>query len=173
MTDFHYSSPCAIGNGTPLQNLNEGILPDKIMEYEKSIIDKVKKATQRAIDIHTESHKDIPYNHQHRTAKTLENLLDFQANIPEKIHLYNAVVDGPEDYLLGFYYNEQIGLSLELIEVLSNERLAQYIYHECVPEDDVVTREEHKVLYHEIQTPLFGAEEVKTLGTELRRFISS
>ena len=84
-------------------------------------------------------------------------------------------MSGSEDYLLGFNYQEKIGLSVELIDWLysiSPLRLAQYIYHECVPEKGISPdREDHRIIYREIHSAVFGNNEVVAMGSNLRVFI--
>ncbi|MBU8902844.1 MAG: hypothetical protein KOO69_08895, partial [Victivallales bacterium] len=161
--------PGAIGNGQPLLDLVKGKLPELIIECKQSTIDKIREATDLCIKQFIEKKSTLHPDDIYIGEDTSKNLIDFQANLLKKLHLFNAVVEGPEDYLLGFSYNGRVGLSLELVETLSIERLAQYIFHECAPEEG----EYHRRIYKEIQPKIFGEDEVVALGADFRNFITA
>jgi len=176
----HKLEPGAIGNGAPLLALIQGNLPTQIpLSDDKTVVSasqKVREAIDLAIYKYIENRANMPSQHVTRAKQTLTNLISLQNDLTKRLYLYNAVVEGPEDYLLGFSFEEKVGLSIELVNLLysiSPIRLAQYVYHECVYEKGMATeRDDHRVVYREIQTPIFGEEEIAALGKSLRNFIN-
>lgn len=172
------SEPGAIGNGTPLVKLSQNNLPHRLIlqkEEFRKIALKLHDAIAQAIDIGLANLAKVPPGQQSRAIEAITNLTNLYNNLEREAYLFNAVVEGPEDYLLGFNRKNECGLSIELINYLygiSPMRLAQYIYHECVPELGMVTeRDDHRSVYRDIQTAIFGVDEVKALKDNLRLFI--
>ena len=167
--------PGAIGNGQPLLDLIQGKLPERIAITDdqkiQNTIERVREAAELAIRLFVENKDNIPNELRNRSGQTIGTLVSFQNDLTERLYLYRAVVAGPEDYLIGFNYENLIGLDIDLINNLyeiSPKRLAQYIFHECVPENNMVDREDHRVIYKKIQAAIFGEEEVRALGENLR-----
>ncbi|MBF0252767.1 MAG: hypothetical protein HQL29_03030 [Candidatus Omnitrophica bacterium] len=180
--------PGAIGNGRPLVGLlkNGTSNIDKLVvktDYDADILRKVREATKIAIQLYLSNKSQIPVGHQERSEQASLQLSLLNQFLSEKLFIFNAIIEGEEDYLLGFNYQDNIGLSVELIELLyplSPELLAQYIFHECVPEhlkteegDYGVDRTDHRVVYNEIQSKVFGEIRTKQLGEILRLFINN
>lgn len=170
------TKPGAIGNGTALMNLVIGKLPHRVTlltdEFDR-IAEKLNPAIAKAIARSLINQNNIPSKHRNRFKQALYNLIDLQSRLKTKAYLYNADIRTPEDYLVGFSFNENIGLSLELIDRLSIVRLAQYIFHECVPEKGmIIDMDDHRVVYNEIQSAIFGEDEVVALKKDLRGFIN-
>jgi 3'-phosphoadenosine 5'-phosphosulfate (PAPS) 3'-phosphatase len=166
--------PGAIGNGQPLINLVKGILPKQI-ELDNDIEAKLRKAVDLAIRLHIQNQNSIPSIHAEKADQTLANLYVLKNELSKRVYLFNAEINGPEDYLLGFNFQGIIGLDIDLIDQLdtiSSTRLSQYIYHECVPEKDVVARGDHRIIYTEMQGAVFGSAEVLALKKSLRKFIA-
>ena len=121
----------------------------------------------------------LSLQNQQRAKQTVLNMILLQNKLSQGLYLFTADVRGSEDYLLGFNFLARdkfaIGLSLELIHRLydiSPTRLAQYIFHECVPEKGIITeRNDHRTIYNEIQSAIFGEDEVRALRDDLREFI--
>ena len=168
--------PGAIGNGVPLIELARGKLPPKVTLPEEGTAI-LNEAIGLAIKLSVANQKNVPAIHQQRFKQAIDNLIDLQNKLKARAYLFNADVRSPEDYLIGFNYKENIGLSLELINRLysiSPKRLAQYVFHECVPEKGIITeRGDHRVVYNEIQSAIFGKDEVVALKKDLRDFINS
>ena len=174
--------PGAIGNGAPLQGLIRGDLPEEYrypsQPFIKEMAEKVREAIILAVRMQYKNQAELPPEHLGRAEKALENLLDFERNLSRRLYLYYDYVASPEDYLLGFNYEERIGLDIGIINKLhaiSPVRLAQYVYHECVPEhlkDEGfsigIDRTDHGKIYSEVQTAIFGIEEVSALKKDLR-----
>ena len=170
--------PGAIGNGAPLMELAQGHLPLRLTlpdEEFTTIASKLREAIDLAIQLGLDNKKKVLEEHQKRLKATLDNLVYLNGQIERRAYLYNADVRGPEDYLLGFNFRENTGLSLEIIDRLSSissKRLAQYIFHECVPEKgSIIKKSDHRAIYKEIQTAVFGEDEVSALKEDLRGFI--
>lgn len=173
------AEPGAIGNGAALMNLVIGKLPPRTTlssdDFDRIAV-KLNPAITSAIWLSVAKEKNIPPKHQKRFKQALDNLIDLQNRLKTKAYLFNADIRAPEDYLVGFNFNEKIGLSLELIDRLhsiSTTRLAQYIFHECVPEKGIIIgMDDHRVVYEEIQSVVFGEDEVLALKKDLRGFIN-
>jgi len=175
--------PGAIGDGQALIDLAMGKLPQKIRieNVSKSTIQNIREATKLAVKLHILNKENIPPKHQKRAQKTLENLISFYHCCNEKAYLFKTDVRGQNNYLLGFNREGSIGLDLKLVKTLSwisSKRLAQYIYHENVPEHikidgktGKIDREDHRIVYKEIQLAIFGKEEVEGLGGDFRKHI--
>lgn len=175
------AEPSAIANGTPLLNLAQGKLPTKIdlSRGSKIVYGKhIRKAIMYALGAILSAQKKgaIPQQHLQRVHETVDNLVLLNNFLWKRGYLFNAVVLGKEDYLLGFNSGNQFGYSIELIDRLysiSSERLAQYLFHECVPEKGIITeRDDHRAVYNEIQSAIFGQDEVLALKRDLRGFIN-
>lgn len=174
------AEPGAIGKGIPLIELAQGKLPAKLaIEGEKSalLLGKLRQSIVLAIRLAISKKESVPSEHRARAEEALDNLISLQSNLASKAHFFTADVRGNEDYLLGFNFQGTVGLSVELIDRLYNIsplRLAQYIYHECVPEKGIVTeRDDHRMVYNEIQSAIFGQQEVADLKKDLRNLITS
>lgn len=177
------ANPGAIGNGAPLAELAWGKLPpelDRLSQDKRREVDlEIRKAIDIAKKSITDNSKNLPSQHRERVREALGNLSLLKGRLAEKLYLFTADVRGPEDYLLGFnILNEHaciVGLSLELINRLyeiSPLRLAQYIFHECVPGEGPVTdRADHRIVYDEIASVIFGRDEVIALKEDFRGFI--
>ncbi|KJJ84307.1 hypothetical protein OMAG_001770 [Candidatus Omnitrophus magneticus] len=168
----------AIGNGPSLKKMLQGSLPKRLTlepREKKILLKKFYEALQIAIDI---TKNNSTNSENAAVLAKLNSLLDIkQAN--NFLYFFHAVIKDPENYLLGFRYKEKIGLSVELINYLfdiSPVLLAQYIYHECLPEKYTlftsveINRSSHKINY-ENQSAIFGAIEQEHLGKTLRNFI--
>lgn len=178
--------PGAIGNGRPLLELIKGNLPEKLeikdTPYIPETIGKIRESLLIAIELHLRNRSKIPSSHISRANATLTNLIDFYNNLSKKLYLFESDTMSEENYLLGFNYEGTVGLEIHLVNLLyeiSPGRLAQYIYHENIPEhyndnDDPakIDRESHRIAYKEIQTPIFGHQEVLDLGLNLRDYIT-
>ena len=174
------TEPGAIGNGTPLLELAQGNLPPKVTLQGGDVVStdlKLREAISLAIRLGIVNKNKIPAEHRDRFQETLANLIDLQNHLNERTYLFNAYIKNPKDYLLGFNFGAYIGLSIELIEKLysaSPKRLAQYIFHECVPEKGIITkRDDHRVIYREIQSVIFGESEVRGLKKDLQKLIAA
>lgn len=170
----------AIGNGVPLAELAQGKLPPRAALSDKQyqdIVEKLKEATELAIRFSTAKYKNVETSYQPRVRRALANLVFLKNNLSSHLYLFNAIVGGPEDYLVGFNLKEYRGIAVELVNDfygISPRRLAQYIYHECVPEEgDITDRNDHRAIYNNIQSAIFGMEEVSALKKNLRSFIDS
>lgn len=161
--------PGAIANGKPLLDLVQGKLPEEVSDYDPAVLDKIRKAIEFAAQKFKSS--TLPTEYMPLVKPTGKNLAALYTNLTQVASLFNAVVLTEEDYNLGFNYEGKIGLSIELVELLPVELLAQYIFHECMPESHSLSREDHREHYEKIQTRIFGEQEVKDLGAELRRLI--
>jgi len=182
-------NPGAVGNGRPLVELVKGKLPAEIEIDEKrrkKIVKKLREAVNLAISLHLKNRDKIPTKHQARAKKTLSNLFSFRSNIEKGLYFYDAfnTVTTPEDYLAGFSYGERKGkdpLLVERLDAISVLRLAQDLYRDSIPEylkikkgkflSEEVEREDYETIYSEIQTAIFGEDEVKALGEDYRAFI--
>jgi hypothetical protein len=183
--------PGAIGNGRPLVRLlKEGTDGIKKLEmsdgdYDTATLEKVREGIKLASRIYLSNKTQVPSTHSDRTEKASLELTLLYQSLTEKLFLFNAIVEDGENYLLGFNYEGSIGLSVELVDLLydvSPELLAQYIFHECVPEHfksakqdtgSEVDRTDHRIVYKEIQTPVFGEWKVKELGMIFRHIINN
>jgi len=94
-----------------------------------------------------------------------------------RLYLFNARVDSPEDYLLGFNifrdgHLSAVGLSVEMLDRLNGKDLEEYIFHETLVEAFPGT---HDINYGKadragsIQGKIFGGN---TLKKVLRRFVT-
>ena len=175
--------PGAIGNGAPLRELASGKLPPGLILSTPAEFEgyqwKVHDAIDRAVNLAINHKKEVSKENQERLQQTITNLNMLQLNLSKRMYLFDADVRGEEDYLLGFNLLSDgelvVGLSTELIDILhsiSSPRLAQYIFHECVPEKGIITsRKDHKAIYTEIQSSVFGEEEAAALKDNLRAYI--
>ncbi|MFC1570574.1 hypothetical protein ACFL4E_02200 [Candidatus Omnitrophota bacterium] len=182
------TEPGAIGNGRPLIELLRESLPAEaqfpVNSEKTQLLQDIRAAVKLAISLHMENRETIPSEHLERSEKTLSNLVQLQNELEKSLYLFGPTVQGEEDYLLGFNMLDTkgiIGLDAELakeLNLISRVRLAQYIYHECVPEHlnigdgDEVDRDDHRIIYNEIQSKVFGEKEVSALGRNLRNYIS-
>ena len=175
--------PGAIGNGAPLMELAQGRLPPRLAIPFPEELEEVNQKIREALDIAIRlmaTNKNLPSQHHDRAKQTLADLILLQTYLSKGLYLFTADVRGPEDYLLGFNLLSQdkftVGLSFELIHRLykiSPTRLAQYIFYECVPENGIITeRDDHRAVYNEIQSAIFGHDEVLALKKDLREFIA-
>lgn len=168
--------PGAIGNGQPLVDLCNSKLPERVsLADNASTVEKIRRAIDLAIRIAIQKRSRVPAKHKARHEEAISNLIRLQDNLEEDLYLFHAVVQGHEDYLLAFSHDRRIGFSVELADRLhgiSPVRLAQCIYHECVPEKGIsIGREDHRVIYREIQSAVYGLNEVVALKSNLRVFI--
>jgi len=169
----------AIGNGKPLTRFTRGILPKDVItgqeEYE-ALLNKVEEAMTIAEELYSENVGSIPVDYIERGEQIMGLLKLFKKDLRSTLYLFDAVIEGPEDYLLGFNVWDLLGLDIGLINKLyeiSPKRLAQYIFHECAIEEDVEGRVDHKGLYTVLQKAVFGEAEVISLGKDLRDRITS
>lgn len=173
-------NPGAIGKGYPLEELSEGKFPREIpIVSEPQITETVRKirlAVSIAVRLHIKNRGKIPDAFHGRSAETLKNLVELENRTREKLYLFLGIVESDEDYLLGFNYKEKIGLSIGLVNMLydmSPKLLAQYIYHECVPERINTEGDDHKDIYSLVQKTVFGEGDVLELKHLLRNFITN
>jgi hypothetical protein len=186
--------PGAIGNGLPLIDLLKGSLPPEISyddpEKMRDTHRKLREAVNLAIELYTQKRDEFrnisPLKKEwNRTETALDRLNSILNNLSEQVCLYHAPVISEESYLLGFNYysNYLIGLDADLIDRLyavSVKRLAQYVYHECIPEHMAapgkrgkdINRYDHRKTYQNIQREIFGQDEVEALKNDLRAFIN-
>ena len=136
--------PGAIGNGIPLIELAQGNLPQRVdlsdKEYQE-ISQKLSEAIGLAIKLSVANQNKVSPQHQARAKQALGNLIILQSNLTKDAYLYNADIRSTEDYLVGFNFQNYRGFVVELINSLhgiSPKRLAQYVYHECVPEKGII-----------------------------------
>jgi 3'-phosphoadenosine 5'-phosphosulfate (PAPS) 3'-phosphatase len=172
--------PGAIGNGQPLIDLVRGDLPERIA-LDSTTEDSLREAIDLAIELHLRNRGNISPIYEDRADQTLANLYALKNELRSRVHIFNSLIQGPEDYLLGFNREGVVGLSIGLVNTLhsiSPELLAQYIYHECIPEHygrgpltKETDREEHRGNYKELQTAIFGKEAVSQLGRIFREKI--
>ena len=186
--------PDAIGNGPALVELLSK-LPDRIPGSEEefpggpeanlilSVREKVQESLQLAIDLHLARQHLIESNYNSQREQTLANLLDLQTYLHSNLYLFNDDIRGKENYLVGFRRGSFVGLTPELINYLymiSPLRLAQYIYHESIPERNVLIdetvkkedgRDDHRTVISKLQVPVFGKTEVELLKEDIRDFI--
>jgi len=192
----HKLEPGAVGDGRPLVALSQGKLPARVKledSAQKRLINKkINEAIEIALKAYLSKKDEIPQEHRKRTKKASQRLVSLNAKLSKHLYLFDAVIELPkyytegpecENYLVGFNHESKnwTGLSVELIDYLydiSPKRLAQYVYHECVPEHIKhvtnrydLDREDHRIIYREIQSVIFGDEEVKALGQDLRNFV--
>ncbi|MDD5440057.1 MAG: hypothetical protein PHS37_07715, partial [Candidatus Omnitrophica bacterium] len=174
----HTTNPEAIGNGKPLLELAKGALPPRIFppnEDSKAVGEVLRKAAGIALELGILHQSDVPAEYAPRYERVLNRLIALQNALETNVYLFNAVVRGPEDYLLGFNAEGKVGLALELIPILNNispKRLAQYVFHECFrPKGPVSDRDDHRAIYTTIQALVFGKDEVSALKEDLRGFI--
>ncbi|MBN1526205.1 MAG: 6-phosphofructokinase, partial [Candidatus Omnitrophica bacterium] len=170
------AEPGAIGNGAPLIALMQGQIPSRAVYSQVGTVSKVCEAISLAITLASHKIGSLPAGYNERAAEaidTLDRLLKDRKFYNENLHIFNAVVTGQEDYLLGFNYQGKIGLSIELIQSLPTNLLAQYIFHEAIPEKGLVTgRADHRNVYQIMQTAIFGAEDVQRLKMGLRSIVN-
>jgi len=186
--------PGSIGRGSPWQDMLEGRLPKKIdikdipfsgvmsgeiqadaeLPISPDTLKKIVAALNLAMQKAQANLASVPDLHRARAEKTIENMVAtlsalYQGDF-DKVHFFDAgqtVMDG-DDYLLGFNYDHVPGLGVDLIEYLSLDEAAEYIFHEHVPEEHEIG---HKIVYEKIQEPIFWGTEGNTLGAKLRSFI--
>lgn len=174
------SEPGAIAAGLGFARLAEGVERlsfDLLGDIDK---DKLSDAVQDALTRAVMKRQEVPEDYSDAVDRAIENLVLLQMNLRERSHLFNAYIEGDEHYLLGFSSGKRFGLSVELIRELSPVRLSQYVFHECVPEDMVLVkivrtdgRDAHRAIYNDIQSIIYGDEEVAGLKSDLRGFIGS
>jgi len=175
------AEPGAIANGIPLLELAQGNLPAKIKwnyYLERDYGDEIRESINLAIKLGLSaiSEKRVPPRHLKRVKDAIDNLIALRDHLTQIGYLFNADIRGKEDYRVGFYFQGQFGYSIELINRLysiSPKRLAQYLFHECVPGKGMITeRTDHRIIYNEIQSAIFGQDEVIALKGDLRGFIN-
>ncbi|MFA5147202.1 MAG: 6-phosphofructokinase [Candidatus Omnitrophota bacterium] len=182
--------PGAIANGEPLAELAQGRIPPQAIlteEREKELAGKIQESIDMAISLATTALREgkIPRRHASITEDTAYALVAFRNHFSKMRYLFNADIRGPASYILGFNRENpktglpSIGLSVELVDMLSPRLLAQYVLHECAPERDITltiikddARDAHRTLYTEVQTAIFGKEDVEKLREELRNLIN-
>ena len=105
---------------------------------------------------------------------------ELRSSIIENIYLFNAKVEGEENYLLGFgmpddpglpaEISDKIGLSVELVETLDALELAEFIFHEMYEMDyghgEIYGKTDRE---NSIQGKIFGRN---TLKDKFRNFIN-
>lgn len=176
--------PGAIADGKPLEDIARGVLPAKIewnRDLEESLGEKIRNCIDIALNrvISAVSDNRVPAEHIQRVLSAADNLVYLRNNLSMDLYLFSADIRdydrGSDHYCLGFNYEGMSGLSIELVNGLygiSPDLLAQYIFHECVPERGVCTdRSDHRTVYNDIQAAIFGANEVASLKKCLRFFI--
>lgn len=168
--------PGAIGNGRPLRDLLRGQLPPKATYPQVGTVTKFYEAISLAITLASQKIGTLPEGYNERAdeaADILRRLINDRGFSDSSLHIFNAIVKGEENYLLGFSRQGKIGLSVELIQALPTRLLAQYIFHEAVSEKGLaVTRDDHRNIYQIMQTAIFGAKDVEELRAALRSFIN-
>ncbi|MFC1570588.1 hypothetical protein ACFL4E_02270 [Candidatus Omnitrophota bacterium] len=179
--------PGAIGNGKPLQDMLRGKLPQKInlsnVHGQEELLKKIRESIRIAVKLYLENSDKLPMEHWKRARIASHALIDFNHELSQTIHLFYAPVIDSENYLLGFNHQGIVGLEKNLVESLYKEspvRLAQYIFHECIPEHlkiaqdaSEIDRTDHREIYTEIQSAIFGEEEVAALKKDLRSYITN
>ncbi|MCX5678541.1 MAG: hypothetical protein NTY76_05465, partial [Candidatus Omnitrophica bacterium] len=186
------TKPGAIGNGQALVELFHGNLPPRI-DINDEITAQLQDAIKLAVHLNRDKGNLVPAQHEEKVRLAANNLFGLYSNLTNRTYLYSAIARDSEDYLIGFNHymaggeSSRIGLAIDFINWLYSKyppetaklRLAQYIYHECVPENLVakegmiVDTTDHKDIYKEVQTKIFGEEEVAALGRDLREFIEA
>ena len=175
------TQPGAIGDGPSLVALLKAPPPRAVIFEDEAaaLVLKVRQAMRLALTKALERRDRVPQAYQGeltQAIQTLQRMLDSSnKEFLQSIYLFNAKVIGDEDYLLGFNHQGKIGLSVELISSLPLHLLAQYIFHETMPEREMVKRVHHRQIYTEIQSQIFGDEktdEVLELKLMLRSFIN-
>ena len=188
--------PGAIGRGLPWEALLRGDLPAKVdlngIPFSEVIKGRVPEgaeinilpeslrktvaAISLAIDKAQENLEYVPQEHKERTERTISNLVKtlvaIYQNEFDKTHLFKAratIID-KENYLVGFNYENVPGLAVDLIDFLDLDEAAEYVFHEHVPEEHKIG---HKIVYEEIQSPVFWGDAGNTLGDEIRQFINT
>lgn len=182
--DVAKEMPGAIGNGKLLVDFMSGdfypivILMDAIRET------KLRNALNYAItrNLSWELDSAVSKNvYLQRRQLIMKNLVALSNNLTKQLYLFYGAVKGPENYLLAFRTGEKVGVSVELVDKLSIEHLAQLLFHECASEHlaivgaggrRYVDREDHRTIYKEIQARVFGFDEVEPLKKKLRGFIN-
>lgn len=194
----HRAKPGAIGNGQPLIDLFSGKpLPPRITNYEKMMIDSILyNAINKAIELTDAALKIGEHDMRHRARQeaTLANLKALKDNYDMRLYLFSAIVKNREEYLIGFSRDGYVAPAIEIIKWLSDDRfsteekirlIAQYMYHECVPEKEIILpagkthadlddrqlRGDHRVVYKEMQSDVFGKGDVEVLRKELGAFL--
>jgi len=175
------AKPGAVGKGDPLNRLLRGkeALPPIVFGDPKiieEIVLKVKESVKLAIKayIRSERKDELSVSDRERGDKALANMLDFFENTEKRLYFFNSIVEGEGNYLLAFSHGNDIGLDPEFIRFLYNKsplRLAQLIFHECIPEhikeeDGYLDLSDHSYIYNVIQSRIFGkfAEHQTTAG---------
>ncbi|MCX5678700.1 MAG: 2-phospho-L-lactate transferase CofD family protein [Candidatus Omnitrophica bacterium] len=169
------ANPGAIGDGAPLLELLRGNPPPRIIlpeDENKIIIQKLLKAIDLAIKLRVDNKNNVVAEHQDRVEKTTANLIALQNNLSKYAYLFNADINSRKDYLLGFNSGNDRGYAIELINRLSPEHLAQYIFHICIPEEGMVTEKDgHEAVYKRIKSAIFGPKEVSAFEENWREVI--
>ncbi len=184
--------PGTIGRGEPWEDLFDGKLPEGIDitgipfsalikgGFPEDVALGVSSKTLRTIvaGLHLAITKTraniekVPPQHRVRVEETVKNLVKTLSYLYrgefKKIHLFRAIRADKNNYLLGFNYQGKPGLAVDLIENLSLDEAAEYLFHEHVPKEHEIG---HKIVYEEIQKPIFWTGEVNKLGVKLRNFI--
>ena len=132
------AEPGAIGNGAALVALAGGKLPSRIKKPTakataedeewaerlnnqlKETYRKLRESIRIAIALSIKNAGKVPGVHRERFTQTQQGLVNLLNNLENRAYLYHAIVNGQEDYLLGFHSEENSGLSVELINRLYN-----------------------------------------------------
>lgn len=189
------AKPGAIGNGEPLVCLLKGELPPRIAlspEKYDELAGRLRTAIRMAIQLYSakiDSNQDAGVRCASRRAA--QNLISFNLSLSRELYPFNASVQGPEGYLIGFSLDEfgreeKAALAVDFIDWLFMKyqgdretallRLAQYVFHERTPEktvirDGAIDRSDHRLIYTRVQGAIFGDDEVQALKRDLREFI--
>ena len=192
--------PGAIGNGELLVDLIKGVFPPKLSltpQRYSDIEEKLRSAIKLALQLYSSNQPNITDTSLKAiTHRTSDNLVNFDNFLSRELYPFNAPVAGPENYLIGFtldeFNREEKGaLAINFIDWLYAKykdqprtallRLAQYVSHERTPEKTIIKEEvsrtiidrsDHKRIYEQIQSAIFGKDEVLELKKDLREFIN-
>jgi len=185
--------PSAIGEKTSLLGLLKGEIPPQ-SPLTAEAVERLQKAAELALKISLDSNNmaKVPPEHINKAKGVASNLVSLCSNFSRRVHPYDFGFKEHDDYLAGFratiYPNEvpSAGLAIDFIDWLyskyppeiAERRVAQYVYHESVPEKLVIMedgesidRSDHKATYKVLQTIFFGAEETAALGKDIREYI--
>ena len=168
--------PGQIGNGRPMARITRGEEMPARLALNDDEIAKLQEAAKLAVTL------SVGYSnpeHAKIVSSTIRNLINFRNMLRDRTYLYNMVVEGPEDYSAGFSFVKGFtGLTKELVDTLPLELLAQYVFHENVPESQILLKEikdersAHRAAYTEIQTEIFGDAAVLALKRQIRGAIN-
>jgi fructose-1,6-bisphosphatase/sedoheptulose 1,7-bisphosphatase-like protein len=183
----------AIGKGQPLIDLLSGEFPLKLeltQERYKDLSQKIRSAIRTAVLKHNTNLAKLGPVDAAIVRTTNHRLISLSYYLSKELYPFMADIRGKEHYLVGFPLDEfpreeKAALAIDFIDWLyvrystdtANLRLAQYISHERAPEHITVRNgvpdlSEHKRNIAEIQTPIYGADEVAALGQDIRDFIN-